>query len=88
MTFDEFLKACDKELIGLGCPIGIDDMPDACWRDYYDDGIDYHVVFGLLFQHLCLPLFETFAISLQSRLNASRYLEMEDRILRQRKVRR
>jgi len=39
MTFETFLKQCDKELIGLGCPIGIDDMPDARWRDYYDDGM-------------------------------------------------
>ena len=38
MTFEAFLKQCDKELIGLGCPIGINDMPDACWRDYYNDG--------------------------------------------------
>ena len=39
LTFDQFTKACDKELAGLGCPVGIDDMPDACWRDYYDDGM-------------------------------------------------
>ena len=39
MTFETFLKQCDKELIGLGCPIGINDMPDACWRDYYDDNL-------------------------------------------------
>ena len=33
------MKACDKELAGLGFPMGIDDMPDANWRDYYDDGM-------------------------------------------------
>ena len=39
MTFDDFMKACDKELAGLGWPMGVEALPDAMWRDYYDDGM-------------------------------------------------
>ena len=39
LTFDEFMKACDKELAGLGWPMGVEALPDAMWRDYYDDGM-------------------------------------------------
>lgn len=39
MTFDDFMKACDKELAGLGWPMGVEALPDALWRDYYDDGM-------------------------------------------------
>lgn len=39
LTFDEFMKACDKELAGLGFPMGVEALPDALWRDYYDDGL-------------------------------------------------
>jgi len=38
MSFDEFLKECDKcctRRFGLG----IEDMPDANWRDYHEDGL-------------------------------------------------
>ena len=33
------MKACDKELAGLGWPMGVEALPDAMWRDYYDDGM-------------------------------------------------
>ena len=33
------MKACDKELAGLGWPMGVEALPDALWRDYYDDGM-------------------------------------------------
>ena len=39
MTFDDFMKACDKELAGLGWPMGVEALPDALWRDYSDDGM-------------------------------------------------
>lgn len=39
LTFEQYMKACDKELAGLGFPLGIDDLPDANWRGYYDDGM-------------------------------------------------
>lgn len=39
MTFDDFMKACNKELAGLGWPMGVEALPDALWRDYYDDGM-------------------------------------------------
>ena len=38
MTFSEFMFECDVEVlrkIGLG----INDMPDAPWRDFFDDGM-------------------------------------------------
>ena len=39
LTFDEFMKACDKELAGLGWPMGVEALPDAMGSDYYDDGM-------------------------------------------------
>lgn len=39
LTFEQFMKACDKELAGLGWPMGVEALPDAMWRDYYDDGM-------------------------------------------------
>tara|TARA_R100000988_G_scaffold93627_1_gene58070 strand:- start:79 stop:273 length:195 start_codon:yes stop_codon:yes gene_type:complete len=39
MTFKQWLKDCDKLVINkIG--LGIDCLPDANWRDMYDDGID------------------------------------------------
>ena len=38
IPFDEFMKECDKcctRRFGLG----VDDLPDAPWRDYYEDGL-------------------------------------------------
>ena len=37
-AFDEFMFECDVEvtrMIGLG----VDDMPDAPWHDFFDDGM-------------------------------------------------
>lgn len=38
MTFEQFIKKCDA-IVASHIGLGIDDLPDACWRDYYDDGL-------------------------------------------------
>ena len=38
LTFDQWFKRCDgvtAKTFGLG----VDDLPDAPWRDYYEDGL-------------------------------------------------
>jgi len=36
MTFEEFYKECDKIVVNI-LGLGIDDLPDAQWADYYHD---------------------------------------------------
>lgn len=38
MTFEQWYKACDG-IVSRKLGVGVDDLPDACWRDYYDDGM-------------------------------------------------
>lgn len=37
-SFEEFLKECNKIVSSL-IPFGIDDLPDANWRGYFEDGM-------------------------------------------------
>jgi len=36
MSFEEFYKECDKIVVNI-LGLGIDDLPDAQWMDYYHD---------------------------------------------------
>jgi hypothetical protein len=36
--FNEWLKKCDK-IVSRKAGLGLDDLPDAMWRDYFDDGL-------------------------------------------------
>jgi hypothetical protein len=38
MTFDEWLKAVDT-IITAKLGLSRDDLPDCCYRDWYDDGV-------------------------------------------------
>ena len=38
MTFDEFMKECDRICTARIC-VGIHDMPDLTWRDFHEDGL-------------------------------------------------
>ena len=38
MSFDTWYKECDG-IVSRRLGLGIDDLPDATWRDYYDDGM-------------------------------------------------
>ena len=38
MTFQEFMFECD-EIVASMIGLGVDDMPDALWRDFFDDGM-------------------------------------------------
>ena len=39
MTFNDWLKDCDK-LVSSRVGLGIDCLPDARWRDMFDDGME------------------------------------------------
>jgi len=36
MTFQEFMFECDK-IVASTIGLGVEDMPDAPWRDFFDD---------------------------------------------------
>jgi hypothetical protein len=36
MTFQEFMTACDG-VVSAKIGLGVYDLPDAAWRDYYED---------------------------------------------------
>ena len=38
MTYEEFERECNKVLT-VRSGLGIHDLADATWRDYYDDGL-------------------------------------------------
>ena len=38
LTFDQWYKRCDM-IVASVCGLGVDDLPDANWRDYYEDGM-------------------------------------------------
>ena len=38
MTFDEFMKECDR-ICTARIGVGIHDMPDLTWRDFHEDGL-------------------------------------------------
>jgi len=38
MTYEQFEKECNR-LLTVKVGLGIHDLADACWRDYYDDGM-------------------------------------------------
>ena len=38
MSYEQFEKECNR-LLTNKVGLGIHDLPDACWRDYYDDGL-------------------------------------------------
>ncbi len=38
MTYEQFEKECNR-LLTNKVGLGIHDLPDACWRDYFDDGM-------------------------------------------------
>lgn len=37
-TFEEWMKEVDYQLAVLCC-MGSEDLPDCCYRDWYDDGV-------------------------------------------------
>ena len=37
--FDKWLKECDKVVSRKLGGIGLHDLPDAAWRDYFEDGL-------------------------------------------------
>lgn len=37
MTFKEWMKEVDREVQEF-CGVGVDDLPDCCFRDEYDAG--------------------------------------------------
>lgn len=39
MTYEEFMTACEGVVLSKLHHIGLSDLPDAPWRDYYDDGM-------------------------------------------------
>jgi len=38
MTYEDFMKECNR-LLTVKIGLGVDDMPDAAWRDYHEDGL-------------------------------------------------
>ena len=38
MTYEQFEKECNR-LLTVKVGLGIHDLPDACWRDYFEDGM-------------------------------------------------
>lgn len=38
LAFEHWRAQCDL-LVTHRYTVGIDDLPDACWRDYYEDGL-------------------------------------------------
>ena len=38
MTYEQFEKECNR-LLTNKAGLGIHDLADACWRDYYEDGL-------------------------------------------------
>jgi len=38
MTYEQFEKECNRVLTNM-VGLGIHDLADACWRDYYEDGL-------------------------------------------------
>lgn len=38
LAFEHWRAQCDL-LVTHRYMVGIDDMPDACWRDWYEDGL-------------------------------------------------
>lgn len=38
MTYEQFEKECNR-LLTNKVGLGIHDLADACWRDYYEDGL-------------------------------------------------
>lgn len=38
MTYEQFEKECNRVLTNM-IGLGIHDLEDACWRDYYEDGL-------------------------------------------------
>lgn len=38
MSFGKFLKECDR-IVGNEIGLGLDDMEDANWREYYEGGL-------------------------------------------------
>jgi hypothetical protein len=40
-SFNSFYRECNR-IIGNKIGVGIDDLPDARWRDYFDEGMSPH----------------------------------------------
>ena len=40
-SFNSFYRQCNQ-IIGAKIGVGLDDLPDARWRDYFDDGMSPH----------------------------------------------
>ena len=38
MSFDAWYKECDG-IVSRRLGLGVEDLPDATWRDYYEDGL-------------------------------------------------
>ena len=38
ISYREFEKECNR-LLTVKVGLGIHDLPDACWRDYFEDGL-------------------------------------------------
>ena len=38
MTYEQFEKECNR-LLTIKVGLGIHDLADACWRDYFEDGM-------------------------------------------------
>ena len=41
MTFKEWYKTCDQ-IVSRKLGVGVEDLPDAPWRDYYEDDLTPH----------------------------------------------
>ena len=40
-SFNSFYRQCNQ-IIGNKIGVGLDDLPDARWRDYFDEGMSPH----------------------------------------------
>ncbi len=41
MRFNGWYNTCD-EIVSRKIGVGVEDLPDAPWRDYYEDGLTPH----------------------------------------------
>jgi len=38
LSFEQWMDAVNRVLVRK-CGLGVEDIPDFCYRDYYDDGV-------------------------------------------------
>ena len=70
-SFNSFYRQCNQ-IIGNKIGVGLDDLPDARWRDYFDEGMSPHEAIECAYEDFWSDHFPPASSNIEQRAESAR----------------